>query len=108
MTYLRDRLTIARDLLHDSGSIFVQIGDENVHRVRALLDEVFGEENYVNTIFFQKTGHETSDLIPSLFDQILVFVNKRACLNSGKSTLTKLHKANFPLGTLGSGAGASI
>ena len=42
LTYLRDRLTVARDLLADSGSIFVQIGDENVHLVRALIDEVFG------------------------------------------------------------------
>ncbi len=50
LTYLRDRLTVARDLLTDSGSVFVQIGDENVHRVRALLDEVFGEENFVSLI----------------------------------------------------------
>ena len=55
LTYLRDRLTIARDLLHESGSIFVQIGDENVHRVRALLDEVFGEENNVAQIAVLKT-----------------------------------------------------
>jgi len=48
LTYLRDRVTVARDLLTESGSIFVQIGDENVHRVRALLDEVFGEENLVS------------------------------------------------------------
>jgi adenine-specific DNA-methyltransferase len=47
LTYLRDRLTVARDLLHESGSIFVQIGDENVHRVRALMDEVFGEDNFL-------------------------------------------------------------
>ncbi|MGH7073377.1 MAG: DNA methyltransferase [Stellaceae bacterium] len=46
LTYLRDRLTVARDLLADSGSIFVQIGDENVHRVRAVMDEIFGDENY--------------------------------------------------------------
>ncbi len=46
LTYLRDRLTVARDLLTDSGSIFVQIGDENVHRIRALMDEVFGAENF--------------------------------------------------------------
>ena len=46
LTYLRDRLTVARDLLTDSGSIFVQIGDENVHRVRAVMDEVFGEDNF--------------------------------------------------------------
>ena len=56
LTYLRDRLTVARDLLADSGSIFVQIGDENVHRVRALMDEVFGEDNFVSIITLQKTG----------------------------------------------------
>ena len=49
LTYLRDRLTVARDLLTESGSIFVQIGDENVHRVRALMDEVFGEDNFVSS-----------------------------------------------------------
>ena len=52
LTYLRDRLTVARDLLADSGSIFVQIGDENVHRVRALMDEVFGDENFVSLISY--------------------------------------------------------
>ncbi|MEI7459292.1 MAG: site-specific DNA-methyltransferase [Pirellula sp.] len=55
LTYLRDRLTVARDLLADSGSIFVQIGDENVHRVRAVLDEVFGNENIVTQIAFKTT-----------------------------------------------------
>jgi adenine-specific DNA-methyltransferase len=55
LTYLRDRLTITRDLLSDSGSIFVQIGDENVHRVRTLMDEVFGEENDVSLISFRTT-----------------------------------------------------
>ncbi|MEW6672218.1 MAG: site-specific DNA-methyltransferase [Thermodesulfobacteriota bacterium] len=54
LTYLRDRLTVARDLLTDSGSIFVQIGDENVHRVRALMDEVFGEGNFIGLIWFRK------------------------------------------------------
>jgi adenine-specific DNA-methyltransferase len=48
LTYLRDRLTVARDLLTESGSIFVQIGDENVHRVRAVMDEVFGDEQLSN------------------------------------------------------------
>jgi adenine-specific DNA-methyltransferase len=55
LTYLRDRLTVARDLLHESGSIFVQIGDENVHRVRALMDEVFGPDNAASTITFRTT-----------------------------------------------------
>ena len=54
LTYLRDRLTVARDLLTDSGSIFVQIGDENVHRVRAVMDEVFGEDNFVTKSLFKK------------------------------------------------------
>jgi adenine-specific DNA-methyltransferase len=54
LTYLRDRLTVARDLLTESGSIFVQIGDENVHRVRAVMDEVFGDQNFVQLIPFRK------------------------------------------------------
>jgi len=56
LTYLRDRLTVARDLLTDSGSIFVQIGDENVHRVRSLMDEIFGVENLCSQIIFKKTS----------------------------------------------------
>ena len=55
LTYLRDRLTVARDLLTDSGSIFVQIGDENVHFLRTILDEVFGDKNFVSMITAQKT-----------------------------------------------------
>ena len=50
LTYLRDRLTVMRDLLTESGSIFVQIGDENVHRVRSVMDEVFGAENLISEI----------------------------------------------------------
>ena len=53
LTYLRDRLTVARDLLSDRGSIFVQIGDENVHRVRAVMDEVFGDANFVEAISYR-------------------------------------------------------
>jgi adenine-specific DNA-methyltransferase len=53
LTYLRDRLTVARDLLHLSGSIFVQIGDENVHRVRMLMDEVFGEKNFCSLVTYK-------------------------------------------------------
>ena len=61
LTYLRDRLTVARDLLADSGSIFVQIGDENVHRVRALMDEVFGEENFVAQIIVSEDQRRISE-----------------------------------------------
>ncbi|MFB1488766.1 MAG: site-specific DNA-methyltransferase [Thiocapsa sp. C3-sup] len=55
LTYFRDRLTVARDLLSESGSIFVQIGDENVHRVRAVMDEVFGDANFLSLITIKKT-----------------------------------------------------
>ncbi|MCL4290830.1 MAG: site-specific DNA-methyltransferase [Thermoleophilia bacterium] len=77
LTYLRDRLTVARDLLSDSGSLFVQIGDENVHRVRALLDEVFGEDNFIVQIAMQKTGSQTGDFVQSNVDTILWFAKKR-------------------------------
>jgi Adenine specific DNA methylase Mod len=73
LTYLRDRLTVARDLLTESGSIFVQIGDENVHRVRAVMDEVFGEENFISIITIQKTGGQPTDLLPNTSDFVLWF-----------------------------------
>ena len=71
LTYLRDRLTVARDLLTESGSVFVQIGDENVHRVRAVMDEVFGEENFASIISIRKTTSEGSNLIGSTTDFVL-------------------------------------
>lgn len=73
LTYLRDRLTAARDLLTTSGSIFVQIGDENVHRVRALMDEVFGPDNYVSTINFSTTGGLPSTHLSRIGDFILLY-----------------------------------
>ena len=77
LTYLRDRLTVARDLLTDSGSIFVQIGDENVHRVRALMDEVFGEENLISELVFSKTVGQTADFIPGVSDYCLWYAKHR-------------------------------
>ena len=73
LTYLRDRLTVARDLLTESGSIFVQIGDENMHRVRALMDEVFGEDTFISNIYFRKTGSHSDDNIGSALDVVLWF-----------------------------------
>jgi adenine-specific DNA-methyltransferase len=73
LTYLRDRLTVARDLLADSGSIFVQIGDENVHRVRTVIDEVFGSDNFAGMITFSKTTGQTSELLPPIFDYLIWF-----------------------------------
>ncbi len=77
LTYLRDRLTVCRDLLTESGSIFLQIGDENVHRVRSLMDEVFGEENFCAAINFKKTGGQSASIIASVFDLILWYAKKR-------------------------------
>jgi len=71
LTHLRDRLTVARDLLNERGSIFVQIGVENVHRVRALLDEVFGEDNVVTEIVVKKKGSQKSSLMDPVNDFIL-------------------------------------
>lgn len=77
LTYLRDRLTVARELLTESGSIFVQIGDENVHRVRALMDEVFGEQNAICTIPYVTTGGTTGDFLPSTFNYLLYYTKNR-------------------------------
>ena len=80
LTYLRDRLTVARDLLTDSGSIFVQIGDENVHRVRAVLDEVFGEENCIAQITIEKTSSQTQEFLSPVTDYVLWFARSDAAL----------------------------
>ncbi|MGO7985155.1 site-specific DNA-methyltransferase [Rhizobium leguminosarum] len=71
LTYLRDRLTLARELLTASGSIFVQISDDNVHLVRAVLDEVFGKDNFVSQIAFKKTGGFSGNYISSNHDFII-------------------------------------
>ncbi len=71
LTYLRDRLVVARDLLTESGSIFVQIGDENVHRVRALMDEVFGAENSIADIVVEKTSGAGMRYIDRVSDFVL-------------------------------------
>jgi len=102
LTYLRDRLTVARDLLTESGSIFVQIGDENVHRVRALMDEVFGDENFVSLITVRKTGSVSSpdaklNSLGSVSDYIIWFAKNfsalkyRQAFSSKSDTGTSAH-----------------
>ena len=71
LAYLRDRLAAARDLLTESGSIFVQIGDENVHLVRGLLDEVFGYENFISQVTFAKTSNATGNYLPAVSDYLI-------------------------------------
>ena len=78
LAYLRDRLTVARDLLTDSGSIFVQIGDENVHRVRAVMDEVFGEENCVNLISCRVSSGTTRERSLKSTSDYLIWYAKKA------------------------------
>src|SRR5579871_2786717 len=78
LTYLRDRLTIARDLLSESGSLFVQIGEENMHRVRAVMDEIFGDTNFIKIIAIQKTGGLSQSLIPGTTDYILWYSRNRS------------------------------
>ncbi len=77
LSYLRDRLLLARELLTESGSIFVQIGDENVHRVRALMDEVFGDGNFCSIIQVQKTGSQASALLANTVDFILWYAKSK-------------------------------
>lgn len=71
LTYLRDRLQLSKELLNETGSIFVQISDENLHHVRELLDEVFGAANHISVIAIQKTSSATSELLASTADFIL-------------------------------------
>lgn len=89
LTYLRDRLTVARDLLSESGSIFVQIGDENVHRVRALMDEIFGAENSVSCIVFAKTSSSTGDFLGPTFDHLLWYAKRKEAIKYRKVLLKK-------------------
>ena len=95
LSYLRDRLTIARDLLTDSGSVFVQIGDENVHRVRSLMDEVFGEDNFVSQIYFATTSGFSTNELSRLGDYLVWYARQR--------TSMKYRGIFVPKGAIGSG-----
>ncbi len=77
LAYLRDRLVTARELLTDSGSVFVQIGDENVHLVRSVLDETFGSENCISLIAFKKTAGATSEFLPNTADYLIWYAVDR-------------------------------
>ncbi len=101
LTYLRDRLTVARDLLADSGSIFVQIGDENVHRVRTLLDEIFGADNYVSLISYKTSIGLGSEFIDNTCNYLLWYSKHREVfkfktlfrlLEAGKEGATRYKK----------------
>ena len=78
LTYLRDRLLLAKELLHESGSVFVQISDENLHHVRELMDEVFCTENFISVITTKKTGGMGEAFIDNVSDYLLWFSKNRA------------------------------
>ncbi len=96
LTYLRDRLTVARDLLADSGSIFVQIGNENVHRVRTLMDEVFGEDNFMSEIAFKTTTSRASDYVDNVYDTLIWYSKQKE-----KSKCRKLYLPKGPESDVG-------
>jgi len=77
LTYLRDRLMLSRDLLTESGSVFVQIGEENLHRVKNILDEVFGVENFISSITIRKTTSDSSEFIGSTCDFVVWYAKSR-------------------------------
>ncbi len=77
LSYLRDRLVVARELLNESGSIFVQIGDENVHLVRSVLDEVFGSGNFVSQAVYRKTTGKGGELLDGTYDLVLWYARSR-------------------------------
>ncbi len=80
LSYLRDRLLLARELLHESGSVFVQISDENMHHVREVMDEVFGTQNFVSVVSFATTSGFESSSIPRAGDYIVWYARERAKL----------------------------
>ena len=97
LTYLRDRLTVARDLLTESGSVFVQISDENVHRVRALMDEVFGDENFISLITTKKSGGMGQSYIDNVADYIVWY---------GRDATKTKYRSLYNKKSLASGSGA--
>ncbi len=114
LNYLRDRLIVARDLLTKSGSIIVQIGDENVHRIRVLMDEVFGNENFISSITVKKSGSTPSNQIANVSDHIIWYAKslentkfRRLFQKKNKSIYDKtdIESSNFTHADLQSGGG---
>ena len=96
LTYLRDRLIVARDLLTESGSIFVQIGDENVHRVRALMDEVFGEEQLLSQIAFVTTGGQTARGLPTVTDHVIWYAKNAEAVRTNNLLVGRSRSQSLP------------
>jgi adenine-specific DNA-methyltransferase len=108
LSHVRDRLLLSRDLLHESGSIFVQISDENIHHVREILDEIFGAKNFCSLIAFLKTAGATSETLPTTCDYLLWYAKDRPHLKyrqlylpkeAGAIGGTKYRSVHLPDGT---------
>lgn len=89
LSYLRDRLSMAREMLHESGSIFVQISDENVHHVREIMDEVFGGKNFCSLITIVKTSSQEADILPSVCDYLLWYARDSESVKFRKLRIAK-------------------
>ena len=105
LTYLRDRFVVARDLLTDSGSMFVQIGEDNVHRVRSLMDEVFGADNFVSTVTYKTSVGLGAELLDSTCNYIVWYARNRPAmkfrplfqrLTAGREGATRYKKLRLP------------
>jgi adenine-specific DNA-methyltransferase len=90
LAYLRDRLVVSRDLLTETGSVFVQIGDENVHLVRSILDEVFGSQNFISEIVFKKASSETTKYLSTVCDFILWYAKDKDKIKYRQLYLSKI------------------
>lgn len=95
LTYLQDRLLLARELLAPTGSVFIQIGEDNVHRVRLILDQIFGEENYCSQIIFRKTTGKGSALVDNTYDVLLWYAKDR---EMARSRFHPLFRPRLPSG----------
>ena len=84
LTYMRDRLRLSKKLLKKTGSIFVQIGDENIHHIKELLDEIFGPENFIAIISFQTAANQNTETIQRLFDHILWYAKEKKSITIRK------------------------
>jgi adenine-specific DNA-methyltransferase len=84
LTYLRDRLLLARELLTESGSVFVQISDENLHHVREVMDEVFGADNCISVIAFKKTGFASSEVLSTTHDTLIWFAKNKPTVQTNR------------------------
>jgi adenine-specific DNA-methyltransferase len=96
LAYIRDRLTMAKELLTDRGSIFVQISDENLHRVRCVMDEVFGAENRVVTVVVKKKGNQKGGTLEPINDYLLWYARDRPKMKLRPMFLTKLSVDSIP------------